>query len=208
MSETQTMGEAQTTGAAQANDEQPKGLVTIKYREASDALPEMWVLHADWCLGHEEFPSEAEAEARKAVLEPEFAAWVEAQKPEPEPERTPCAAPETRISTAKFRKLLARGGVLVASDGAHQIEDFAPVPFALDRLEQEPNGAHYYSGAFMVSTIGMARGVQIAGFAIKAKLRGDVLAFSELPGGLSLAPGQQAEIRKGTLVFMTDPAAK
>jgi len=189
-------------------DELPKGLVTITHRPATEAVPEAWLVQADWCLGHEEFPTEAEAEARKAALAPEFAAWLDAQKPEPEPERTPCAPPESRISTAKFRKLLARGGVLVASDGAHQIEAFAPVPFALAELEQEPNGAHLYLGAFMVSTIGMARGLTIAGFAIKAKLRGDVLAYSELPGGLSLAPGQQAEIRKRTLVFLTDPAAK
>lgn len=189
-------------------DDAPKGVVTIKHRPADEALAEAWILHADWCLGHEEFASEAAAEARKAELEPQFAAWLEAQKPVPEPERTPCAAPEARISTAKFRKLLARGGVLVASDGTHQIEEFVPVPFTIDKLEQEPNGAHYFLLTFMVSTVGMARGISVAGFAIKAKLRGDVLAFSELPGGLTLAPGQQAEVRKGSLVFMTDPTAK
>ncbi len=189
-------------------DDAPKGVVTIKHREADEALAEAWILHADWRLGHEEFASEEAAGARKAELEPEFAVWLKAQEPEPEPERTPCAPPETRISKAKFHRLLARGGVLVASDGAHQIEEFAPVPFRLSELEQEPNGAHYFLLTFMVSTVGMARGISVAGFAIKAKLRGEVLAFSELPGGLTLAPGQQAEVRKGSLVFMTDPTAK
>lgn len=205
MSETE--GQATALGHALADD-QPKGVVKITHRAADDARGEAWLVHGDWCSGHEEFASEAEAEARKATMETEFAAWLKAQEPEPEPERTPCAAPETRISTAKFRKLLARGGVLVASDGTHQLEEFAPVPFTIDKLEHEPNGAHYFLLTFMVSTVGMARGISVAGFAIKAKLRGDVLAFSELPGGLTLAPGQQAEVRKGSLVFMTDPSAK